>query len=238
MSEIQDVPSKDIPVDAEYFVALCDCPSQRARRERRRVRDRWRRNLRRIAFLVLFAAAVVFAFSAIRQASSDKSMVPTEVSPVVPPIPEDTFRLVFLPAAVASAEGEQPARNGRYINIEMTAEERDELAAVVFLEARNQSAEGQQAVVEVVLNRVLHSGFPGNIHDVLHEGENTACPQFSTVYGIENAQPAKEQYDAIDNALYGDLILPADVVFFSREGENDRVWGKIGDHVFCYEYIW
>ena len=33
-------------------------------------------------------------------------------------------------------------------------------------------------------------------------------------------------------------ILDADVVFFSRNGENDRVWGQIGDHVFCREYIW
>ena len=44
--------------------------------------------------------------------------------------------------------------------------------------------------------------------------------------------------DAIDAALYGPSILPVDVVFFSRNGENDRVWGKIGGHVFCYAYVW
>lgn len=64
-----------------------------------------------------------------------------------------------------------PARAARYVNIEMTDEELAELAAVVFLEAGNQSAEGQQAVVEVVFNRVLHSAFPGTVHDVLHQGE-------------------------------------------------------------------
>lgn len=42
----------------------------------------------------------------------------------------------------------------------------------------------------------------------------------------------------IDAALYGPSILPADVVFFSQSGENDRVWGKIGGHVFCYAYAW
>ena len=133
---------------------------------------------------------------------------------------------------------ETPARVARYINIDMTDEELQELAAIVFLEAGNQSAEGQQAVVEVVFNRVLHSGFPDTVHDVLHQGEDSSVPQFSTIYGIGSATPTQAQYDAIAGALYGDTILDADVVFFSRNGENDRVWGKIGDHVFCREYIW
>lgn len=138
---------------------------------------------------------------------------------------------------VSDAEN-QLARAARYIDIEMTDEEWDELAAIVFLEAGNQCAEGQQAVVEVVFNRVLHGGFPDTVHDVLHEGENTSVPQFSTIYRIDAATPTQAQYDAINGALYGDTILDADVVFFSRNGENDRIWGQIGDHIFCCEYIW
>lgn len=133
---------------------------------------------------------------------------------------------------------DMPARAARFVNIEMTDAELEELAKIVFLEARNQCAEGQQAVVEVVFNRVLHSSFPDTVHDVLHEGEGTRCQQFSTIGMLDAAMPTQEQYDAIYNALYGDTILDADVVFFSRSGENDRVWGKIGDHVFCREYIW
>ena len=63
-------------------------------------------------------------------------------------------------------------------------------------------------------------------------------PQFSTIGLLSAAEPGQAQYDAIDAALYGPSILPADVVFFSRSGENDRVWGKIGGHVFCYAYVW
>ena len=133
---------------------------------------------------------------------------------------------------------DRPARAARYVNIEMTDEELAELAAVVFLEAGNQSAEGQQAVVEVVFNRVLHFAFPDTVHDVLHQGEGGNVPQFSTIYAVGTATPTQAQYDAINGALYGDTILDADVVFFSRNGENDRVWGQIGDHVFCREYIW
>lgn len=57
---------------------------------------------------------------------------------------------------------DRPARAARYVNIEMTDEELAELAAVVFLEAGNQSAEGQQAVVEVVFNRSAALRFPGH----------------------------------------------------------------------------
>lgn len=126
----------------------------------------------------------------------------------------------------------------RYSGVAMSEDERRELAGIVQLEAGNQCAEGQQAVVEVVLNRVISPEFPDTVHDVLHQGEDTSRPQFSTIGNLALADPAAAQYDAIDAALYGPSILPEDVVFFSRKGENDRVWGKIQDHVFCYKYIW
>ena len=77
-----------------------------------------------------------------------------------------------------------------------------------------------------------------DVGEVLHQGEGTAVPQFSTIGLLTTAEPTREQYDAIDAALYGPSILPDDVVFFSRAGENDRVWGTIGGHVFCYAYSW
>ena len=126
----------------------------------------------------------------------------------------------------------------RYSGVAMSADERRELAEVISLEAGNQCAEGQQAVAEVVLNRVISPEFPDTIHDVLHQGEDIPRPQFSTIGNLALADPADAQYEAIDAALYGPSILPEDVVFFSRNGENDRVWGKIQDHVFCYKYIW
>lgn len=126
----------------------------------------------------------------------------------------------------------------RYSGVVMSEDERRELAGIIQLEAGNQCTEGQQAVVEVVLNRVLSPEFPDTVHDVLHQGEDTKRPQFSTIDNLASAEPAAAQYEAIDAALYGPSILPEDVVFFSRNGENDRVWGKIQDHVFCYKYIW
>lgn len=227
-------------MDAEYFLALCDSPEQQTRRERRRKKARRTAALQRLAALAAFALAVAWVCVSICKVldagtPAEKADAPQRAVESTPVL---VFSEDFLMLDQEYPVEEAPARNGRYVNIEMTAAERDELATVVFLEAGNQSAEGQQAVVEVVLNRVNHFGFPDNVHDVLHEGEGTNCPQFSTVGGISTAEPTQAQYDAIDAALYGEPILPADVVFFSREGENDRVWGTIGDHVFCYEYVW
>lgn len=137
-----------------------------------------------------------------------------------------------------TGENEAPEPVARYAAVNMTEDERRELAAVLYLEAGNQCAEGQQAVAEVVLNRSISEGFPDTVHDVLHQGEGSTVPQFSTIGNLDVADPAAAQYDAIDAALYGPSILPEDVVFFSRGGENDRVWGTIGDHVFCYAYVW
>lgn len=107
----------------------------------------------------------------------------------------------------------------RYRDICISPNELEELAAIVYLEAGNQCAEGQQAVAEVILNRVIADNFPVTVHDVIHEGEDNFVPQFST-------------------AEYIDTARPEDVVFFALEAENDHVWGQIGDHIFCQEYIW
>lgn len=137
----------------------------------------------------------------------------------------------------ASAENTELTFN-RYAGIHIEPWELDEMAAIIYLEARNQSVKGQQAVAEVILNRVLWDGFPNSISEVIHEGENKGVLQFTTVTRLSDARPTAEQYKAINAALYGEPVIPLDVVFFSRNGENKDVWGKIEDHVFCYAYKW
>lgn len=202
-----------------------------------------RRKKRRASPLLLICLLAVLAcIVALSMSVSEETAAPAQIAGKL------ENQIIATPAQlldVEQPEAEQvvhaedrPARAARYINIEMTSEERDELAAIVYLEAGNQSAEGQQAVVEVVFNRVLHSAFPDTVHDVLHQDEDSSVPQFSTIYAVESATPTQAQYDAINGALYGDTILDSDVVFFSRNGENSRIWGRIGDHIFCREYIW
>lgn len=148
------------------------------------------------------------------------------------------------PVKVAAADTkselatEVPKKVSRYAEIHIEEWEIDEMAAIIYLEARSQSTKGQQAVAEVILNRVLYDGFPDSVSEVIHEGKSKGVVQFTTVRHIDGAKPTETQYKAINAALYGEPILPLDVVFFSGNGENENVWGKIEDHVFCYAYKW
>lgn len=121
--------------------------------------------------------------------------------------------------------------NPRYPNITLTKEDKDLIARVVWAEARGESDKGQQAVAEIVLNRLNSANFPDNLHDVIY-GEG----QFRTAWLLDKAEPYQTQYEAIERAIYGPYVLPTNVVYFAWEKENDKVWGKIGKHVFCYEH--
>lgn len=125
------------------------------------------------------------------------------------------------------------ARLDRWVSnfpgIQLTPEERQLLASVIWVEARGESLEGQQAVAEVVFNRMLSPQFSDTLNDVIYGKE-----QFRSVPFLKDAQPQQAQYQAIDRALYGQRILPSGVVYFARTPSRDAIWGEIGHHVFCY----
>lgn len=150
------------------------------------------------------------------------------LTPIKASGPEPSPILEELPAVVVP----------RYSELCISDADIEEIARIVWLESRGEPAEGQQAVAEVILNRVINQAFPDSVHDVIHQGEDSSVPQFSTVYDLDIAQPTEAQYDAVDAAMFGPNVLPDDVVFFSVGGENDRVFRKIGGHIFCREYVW
>lgn len=136
-----------------------------------------------------------------------------------------------MPAEPYLYEEELPdPANARYPEIQLTAAEMELLAKVVWVEARGESAKGQQAVAEVALNR-LHSGnFGETLSNVIY-GEG----QFRSVPFLDEAEPFQAQYQAIEKALYGPFVLPENVMYFATFPTNSRVWGTIGGHIFCYE---
>jgi len=129
------------------------------------------------------------------------------------------------------SEPEIDKSNCRYPDIRLTLEETKLLARLVWAEARGESAEGQQAVAEVVFNRMKSDGYPNTLNGVIY-----AAGQFRTLEVLEDAEPYQMQYDAIERALYGPYVLPEEVVHFATFKTNEYVWGKIGGHIFCYEW--
>mgnify|MGYP003301602097 CR=1 FL=1 len=125
---------------------------------------------------------------------------------------------------------EEVLRESRYPGLALTTEDLDLLAKVVWVEAQGESFEGQQAVAEVVLNRLVSPNFPNTVHDVIY-----AEGQFRSVPYLEDATPWQVQYEAIEAAVYGPNVLPMDVMYFAQQPTNNNVWGKIGGHVFCFQ---
>lgn len=202
------------------------------RMERLRMRRRRKWKIIRTALWCLSAVAMIAAALTFAWKTPDAEAGETEIAG------QQEVRAIFLPAEeflqIEEPEvmkAEQPA--GRYAPI--TEEERELIARIVYLEARGEPAEGQQAVAEVILNRVAAENFPDSVADVIFQ-ENPQ--QFTTAPLIDEAAPGEAQYAAVDAATSGEAVLPMDVVYFSREPENGNVWGTIGGHVFCYQHTW
>lgn len=126
-------------------------------------------------------------------------------------------------------EQERRQKN-RYADVQVSSADRDLMAKILYLEANNQSTEGQQAVVEVILNRVVNSRFPNSVQEVIYQQG-----QFTSVKSLGRAQPSARTYEIVDQVLAGEThVVPTDVVYFSRGKTNSRPYQKIGDHWFCY----
>ena len=117
----------------------------------------------------------------------------------------------------------------RYPDIDLSYAEIELIARVVWVESRGEPEEGQQAVAEVVLNRLASDQFPDDLQDVLY-GED----QFRSAPYLKDATPGQTQFKAVENAIYGPYVLPEDVFYFATFAVNDNIWGEIGDHIFCY----
>ena len=140
--------------------------------------------------------------------------------------------MIYIEEETSEPEPEPEPEPAAYQEIAdvITDDEIEMLARLLFLEAGNQSIEGQRAVIEVVFNRLLSDEFPNTLNDVVY-AEN----QFSPAHLIPSTTPTDEQYEVIQIVLTDtETVLDRGVVFFSRGQYNDYLYDKIGDHYFCY----
>lgn len=150
----------------------------------------------------------------------------------VPETPPDEPALV-VGAQISFDGASAPARTqedtGRYAALRLSAEDLELLARIVYLEARGEPYEGQVAVAEVVLNRVLSELFPDTVAEVLYQtGQFTPAPY------LESTVAGEEQYEAAADAADGlSCVTGEDVMFFSGAPYNERVYIVIGGHYFC-----
>lgn len=133
--------------------------------------------------------------------------------------------------ASAAQENAQPKLQGNRWGIFLTPSEVDLLARIVMLEAGGESPLGQQAVIEVIFNRMVSPYYGGSLEHVL-----SASGQFSTWKMRYSAQaaPTPQVLASITSVLQGETnILPFQTLYFSRRPQNRHVQVRIGGHAFC-----
>lgn len=114
---------------------------------------------------------------------------------------------IFAPGAMPETpfiyeEPTRPYVEPRYGNLTLTDEETNLLARLIYVEARGESEDGQQAIAEVVLNRYTSGLFGSSLSAMIYDES-----QFVPRKLIVNAKPGQAQYEAIDRALYGPYVL-------------------------------
>ena len=117
----------------------------------------------------------------------------------------------------------------RYVGYELPEEDIYTLACLAWVQARNQPEEVQQAVLEVILNRLVSDEYPNTVDKVLWWSET-----FGSVYYLQNAKPDLPQYRAVTAAMYGPYVLPRDVLYYAPWQIGGEVWGQVGDYWFAY----
>lgn len=116
----------------------------------------------------------------------------------------------------------------------VTSEEREMLARIVYLESNIESIECQKAVVSVVINRWLDGYFGNTLHDVVY-----AKNQFTPSNQIYKTTPTKTNYEAVDYVLRYGCTIPEYVKFFRADYHfnwDGYVQYKKIDHT-CFGYF-
>ena len=95
------------------------------------------------------------------------------------------------------------------MSFNFTPEERDMLAAIIWLEARGESFECQLAVGSVILNRLADGYWGDTLEEVLY-----ARHQFSPAPRIKTTTPSEMQYQVVDQLMAEGPTIPRYVMYF------------------------
>ena len=105
------------------------------------------------------------------------------------------------------------------------------LARIVYLEARGEPDEGQQAVAQVVLNRLKDGTWGDTLSEVIY-----APGQFNPARLIKSTKPTPKEYRNVQAVLQAEgPILPAWVMYFGRkhrDGKTYLPYSVVGAHYF------
>ena len=119
-------------------------------------------------------------------------------------------------------------RKHRYDGYILNEDDIYTLACFILAEARYESAEVQQAVAEVVLNRLITPGYPNTVSEIIQYTELSRAS--GAMAKVEEV--GMEQYLAVDAAMYGPYVLSEDICFYTASEEGTGECGQLGSFTF------
>lgn len=158
-----------------------------------------------------------------------------ETSSKMTPIPKnETTPSASRGQSIQNQPGTEQAPPNTTSKFEISKEDLDLLARVIYAEARGEDFEGQVAVGAVVLNRLTSGGFPKTIHEVVFQpGAFTAVVDKQI-----HLTPDEVAYKAAEVALSGLDPTGGALYYFNPKTATDRwiksrpVVKRIGNHTF------
>lgn len=155
---------------------------------------------------------IVLSFVALVMHSVNQSSYLAETVEVIPePIPESEQTVV----TATVIETDIPY-------MELSDEDIYTISQVLYLEARGESIECQQAVVSVILNRMTTNDMTAN--EVIFDDN-----QFTTAKFIDKGNPSEEMIELVTNVITEGPTIPVYVTYF-RAGhyhEWDNEYGQV-----------
>ena len=125
--------------------------------------------------------------------------------------------------------------NHRYYSVPITDEDKTLLALCIYHEARGESFEGQRAVAEVILNRVLSEKWPNTIKEVINDEGQFDCASYLLTADIKDPGALSVAYRVIDYVLtYDEYIFDANMGYFRSTPYTSCSYEQIGNHYFAH----
>ena len=119
---------------------------------------------------------------------------------------------------------------------DLTAEEIDLIARIIYSEARGESYDGQVGVGAVILNRMTSDLFPNSVRDVIYQTN-----AFTVVHnGRYNMTPDETAYQAARDAAAGSDPTNGALFFYNPDISTSTYFNsrtaaaKIGNHQFTF----
>lgn len=119
----------------------------------------------------------------------------------------------------------------------ISQKEKGLMAMVVYHESRGEPHDGQRAVAEVILNRVLSAEFPSTVEKVIYQKwkgfYQFSCAPALTTAAIAEPAALANAFDIVDEVLSEtEYAIPAHYCYFSTGSTKKADHIKIGNHTF------